>query len=63
VFIRVFSWRIIGMVSDEKGKVSFIKQIVDQLFVIRKFGMRCIGGMRYCADFKMPHINDLGKKK
>lgn len=46
-----------GMVMDEKAKYSFIKPIVDLNFEHREFGMKCMGGMRYRGDFKMPFIN------
>lgn len=45
-----------GMVMDEKGKYAFIKSVVDQIFDIYEFGMKCIGMMRYGTDFEMPII-------
>lgn len=45
-----------GMVMDEKGKYAFIKSIVDQIFDIYEFGMKCMGMMRYGKDFVEPVI-------
>ena len=45
-----------GMVMDEKGKYAFIKSVVDQIFDIYEFGMKCIGLMRYGQDFITPVV-------
>jgi hypothetical protein len=45
-----------GMVMDEKGKYAFIKSVVDQIFEIYEFGMKCIGMMRYGSDFTVPTV-------
>lgn len=45
-----------GMVMDEKGKYAFIKSVVDQVFEIYEFGMKCIGSMRYGKDFTSPTV-------
>jgi len=46
-----------GMVLDEKGKYAFIKSVVDQLFDIKEFGMKCMGEIRYGQDFEVPVVN------
>jgi len=46
-----------GMMMDEKAKYAFIKTVVDQIFDIYEFGLKCMGGMRYGEDFVMPHVN------
>lgn len=46
-----------GMVLDEKGKYAFIKSVVDQLFDIKEFGLKCMGEIRYGLDFVVPVVN------
>jgi len=45
-----------GMVLDEKAKYAFIKSVVDQVFEIYQFGLKCMGELRYGDDYIEPIV-------
>lgn len=41
---------------DERGKYAFVKTVVDQIFDIGEFGLKCMGMIRYREDYKQPAL-------